>query len=241
MEEEIKTIPPSTEETSSIEGLYEQFATEAISAISLVVTAGFAVLVSHLRKKLKILSEKVGGVEENVVDRIIPPEEVKRLKEIFAQLAILYDADRVSLGVFHNGVIGARGARYEKIAIIEGYNSPGVIPLPEASKDVYATAIMNDFKPLWEGEGGKELIISRVKAPSSCTHYMSRRDIFHMWNIILCKDNIDIGMISIHWCSSQEKLPLPEKGSKSYIKAERLKQEITSIIQINKLRNKVIE
>jgi hypothetical protein len=217
--------------------LSDQFYADALSLLYISLSSLLVWGVAKLRAKVVKLSKVVEN--SGVIDDILPKEEIARIKEILAQLAIIYDADRVTLGVLHNGVIGSTGAHYDKMAIVAGYSSPGIIPLPEIAKDINVTTIMSELKPLSVGDQD-ELFLKREDAPSSCSLYMARRDIFHLWNKLLSIGNIEVGVISFHWCSNLETLPFPPPDSKGDVKSQELIKEIVSIIRLYKERRKIL-
>lgn len=228
--------PPSSVEVNN--PLLDSALVEIVSLVSLTASAGVLWFARSLREKMAILSKRVEGKE--MLD-ILPEHEIGRVKDILAQLSILTDADRVTLGVFHNGVIGAKGAHYDKVVILEGYNAPGVLPLPELHKDVKAENLMEDLNPLWNKED-QSLLLSKGDAPASCSLYMSRRDIAHLYNKLLTTGNIEIGVISFHWCSSYMagEVPFPPPDSRGHRKFQELTGELLSIIQANKDRKHIL-
>lgn len=216
-------------------GVYDQLVTDVMSLLALAASTGIALLSFYLRKKLHIIED---FIRRDSTDGKLPEEEMERVNQILAQLAIIYEADRVTLGVFHNGVIGAQGAHYDKVEITAGYSAPGVIKLPELGKDVEASTIMDDFGTMWKE--GKELFLDKASAHHSCALYMTRRDIFHLWNKVLFVGNLDVGILSMHWCAPQEKLPVPPETSRGQRLAQDLLGELTSIIYSAKERNRIL-
>lgn len=212
--------------------LWEGIKFEVLSALSLAASAGVLYLSKNLKSKVEELKERMDKDDAD----ILPPSEIERVKDILAQISILTDADRVTLGVFHNGVIGAKGAQYDKVAILAGYCSPGVMPLPELDKDVKAENLMEDLSLLWNKEGNKFIFLSRKDAPDSCSLYMSRRDISHLYNMILSVGNIEIAVLSLHWCSSvpESGAPIPPSDSRGDQRFKDLTRELVSIVQSSK-------
>ena len=208
--------------------------TEVIGIVSILASGGLLWLVRGLKSKLKELSDRVPQDHEN---SLLPPEEIRRVQDILAQVSILTGADRVTLGVFYNGVIGADGAHYDKLSILVGYCHPGVIPLPEMHKSIKATTLMNDLKPLFQATtDGKNLIIDKETAPSSCSLYMSRRDIYRLHNNLLKVNNLEVGVISIHWCSRVEGDPVEPVREK----IKELFTEVKAIIQSSRDKKRIL-
>lgn len=231
-------LNPSPSQDPLVIKLYEQLSSDLFSLLAITASATMVWVTGKLKGKINEISSRLEKQEDGFLD-ILPEDEVARIREILAQLAILYDADRVTLGVFHNGVIGAKGAHYDKVAILASYSSPGIIPLPELNKDVNACTLMEDFQPMLENEP-KELFLDKAEAPYPCSLYMTRRDIFHLWNVFLTREHIDLGVISVHWCSGYDELPLPPPGTRGDRKAKDLIDEITSIIQMSKNRKRLL-
>ncbi len=180
---------------------YELISSEVISILSIILPATIVWASRSLRAYLKRPRE------------ILPRDEIKRVSQLLAQLAYIYQSDRVALGVFHNGVIGAEGAHYEKFTVIEAYSAPGITPLPELKKTVFINEV--PFK--------SEGIISRSSGQYKL--YMSRRDIFYLKTISLSLGDIEIGIISIHWCSNLPSAPNIPPDNRD------IEEEIISIIQ----------
>lgn len=234
-----QTTQPATNQPSA----WVQWMTPGgVSAIAAVVALSFTVGGTiwnnfHLNKKIKALAAKVAKDEEK---EILDPKDLERVGQILAQLSILSGSDRVTLGVFHNGVIGKKGATYDKVAILSGYCNPGIIPLPELGSDVKAESLMKDFQPLWKDEQRKEIILHKDTAEPSCKLYLNRRDIHHLNNKILSTEYLEVGILSYHWCSTYGELPLPEEGSRAESDLKELENEIISIIQSNKDRQRIL-
>lgn len=230
----IVTQPPPAH-APLVSPVTKALATEIVAVISMVVTLGIAYFSRNLSEKVRSLSTKIDKKEEELV----PPAEVARIREILAQLAIITDADRVTLGVLHNGVIGAKGAHYDKVKILAGYSAPGVLPLPELYKDVKADNLMEDLMPLLGQQGSLQL--SKKTAPANCALYMSRRDISNLRNMLLTSGNIDIAVLSFHWCSSaHEEEAFPPTGSRGDGRFNDLISEILYIIQASKDRKRIL-
>ena len=221
--------PPQPQEQSKVL-ISDGVLTEIFSLLSIAASAGILWITRGLSSKLKDLAKKVEVEEEEL---LIPQEELERVKEILAQISILTEADRVTLGVFHNGVIGATGAHYDKLAVLAGYCQPGVLPLPELYKDIEANTLMNDLTPLFENS--VDLEITRETAPRSCGLYMSRRDIHKLHNRLLKVGNLEIGVLSIHWCS-----PVIQACNQHDNKIKSLMEEITSIIQASRDKKRIL-
>lgn len=215
--------------------LYDQLMADVLSILAILASTGLAFLSFYLKQKLSSIEEFVHNVSHKGQ---LPEEETERVNQILAQLAVIYEADRVTLGVFHNGVIGSQGAHYNKVEITAGYSAPGVIKLPELGKDVEASTIMDDFGTMWKE--GKELFLDKSSAHHSCALYMTRRDIFHLWNKVLFVGNLDVGILSMHWCAPLEKLPVPPETSRGERLAKELIGELTSIIYSAKERKRIL-
>lgn len=186
--------------------------------ISTLFLLGARVKLSNLLKKIPLPGQD-----------LVPTKEVDRIEEVLSQLAIICEADRVSLGMFHNGLIGIRGAHYERMCVLAGYSAPGVKPLPELNKDIRAEALIQELTPLFD-KGG-DLKLFREEVPEGCSLYLQRRDIHSMWNRILYCGNIETAVISFHWCRELSELPIPKKGCHGDKMLEGLISELEVILR----------
>lgn len=234
---EITTSIESTPAKPSIgeiflEGQYQEMLSLLLSsALPLMgATAVFVInkLIKEHKNNLSDLKKFLEGKEDK--ETLIANEDLSRIKDILSQVAFICDADRVTLGVFHNGIIGSRGVVFDKITIIAGYTSPGILKLPELGKEISASVFLRE-----QGRGvnftNTPRILSKNDVNPTCQLYFTRRDIDRLFNIRLSLGNLDLGVISIHWCGCAPIDMLPPENSRGYIKMEELKKEIISIIK----------
>lgn len=237
-------VPSTTPPNPLAEQARQQFAdafTLLISTIIPVAGTAIVLLVKNILKEngkmIANIQKKLDGDNES---SLLPKSDMKRIEDILAQIAIICDSDRVTLGVFHNGVIGTSKVDFDKVAIISGYTSPGVMPLEELGRDVPAANLMGDLELLWNQEGTEDLLLRKDHASPKCRLYFTRRDIGTLYNVKLSLGNIEMGVISIHWCGCAPEYPLPPEGSRGERKMKELQLEVLSIIQATRDREKIL-
>jgi hypothetical protein len=149
------------------------------------------------------------------------------VQDILRQLACACKADRVTLGVFHNGQLGMTGTHYTKMCVLGGYNAPGIPALKEIGRDIQSEVLISELRPLFESEG--EIVLSRTEAPEECKRYLEKRDIHALWNRILYCGGRETAIISFHWCGGK-KATLPPLGSELEGKVFSLLESLENLI-----------
>lgn len=206
---------------------------------SILLSILFAVAIKGIRDSKSKLERVLHGINilKSEYDKsILPYEYVKRLDQIMAQIAIMGDYDRVVLGVFHNGVVGAKYSKFEKLAIVCSYAVSGIEELPELGKDVNISDIKLDIEAL-KKDGNNYCKISGKNLTdydTNCYLYLKNRNIFQIENFLLCRDNLDLGILSLHYCTSAiRKIP-----DESMQVINDLIKEVESIIDVYAKTNK---
>jgi hypothetical protein len=168
-------------------------AAELTGLATTALTIGLTVAIAHLNRQLKKIGQQ-GGVRR----------EHRRALDLLAQLAVLSGADRVVLGILHNGAVGLRGMEFHKLHILYAYEAPGVGPLPELGKDVPVQKIAELQNLLASPDGTYNIVAEDAK--NGCRQYLSKRGISCIHNKLITLGTVPIGILSKHYCHSD---PIP--------------------------------
>lgn len=174
---------------------------ELSGLLTTAVSVGLAVAIAHLNRQLKKIGQHQGPRREHN----------RRALDLLAQLAVLSGADRVVLGILHNGSIGLRGMEFHKLHILYAYEALGVSPLPELGKDIPVQTIMELRNLLDSPDGTYEIFAEN--AQNGCKQYLDSRGISCIRNELLSIGGVPIGILSKHYCYSD---PVPPEPKREY-------------------------
>lgn len=232
------TEEPSTP-IDNVKTLIDNIQVETIADLATIL---FPVIFAIAVKSLKDSKDKVDSVIDKLtilrkdIREILPETYLKRIDQILAQIAILGRYDRVVLGVFHNGVVGTRYSKFEKIAILSCYVVSGVEELPEMGKDLNIEDIDIDIEYLRENNNFHTTDIDRLlrESDSNVYMYLKNRNIQILQNELLTRKGLDLGVLSCHHCNKKD-YEIPDSDR---VCIEELKREIMSIIDVYAQTNK---
>lgn len=237
---------PSSDPVNILEGVSNILTNDTfLSILGLVVSAGISITLKTLSKNKKNIEKiisKLNYIEQTGEDEILPAEYIKRINQIMAQIGILGEYDRVVLGILHNGVVGSRysGSRYskfEKIAILCSYTVSGIEELPEFGKDLDLSIIDADLTLLKENDNNLCVDTRQTDSlDSKCFIYLKERNIQNMQNILLNKNDLDLGILSLQRCSGKSVVVNDDRKKT----IEELINEVSSIIDVYAKTNKKI-
>lgn len=164
------------------------------------VIAGFSVLISSAsvvlwRRAIKALH----SMQDKAPERLLPRER-NQAQLLLAQLALLYGADRASLGLFHNGTLDATGFHLQRLTISASYVKPGIAPLPEFGRAVPLVGVP-ELAELWQCPDGVQTLGIEGDHPPGCREYLRKRSITCLQNRLLMAGQVAVAVVSMHWCN----------------------------------------
>lgn len=209
---------------------------------TILIPIVFAIAANSLKEskeRIDNLVRRLNIIHKETIKDILPENYLKRIDQILAQIAILGDYDRVVLGIFHNGVVGSRYSKFEKLAIISSYAVSGIEELPELGKDINIEDIDIDIELLRENNNIHISEIDKLlrESDSNCYMYLKNRNIHTLKNELLTRKGLDLGILSCHYCSDKQNRISQEDENV----ISELKREIVSIIDVYAQTNKKIK
>ncbi|WP_152034126.1 hypothetical protein [Synechococcus elongatus] len=117
---------------------------------------------------------------------------------MLAQAAILTGADRVVLGVFHNGSISFDGLHFSHLAIPFCYEHPSMPLLPEFLRDIPVSSIMRELEAIWKTPNNE--FLARVDdCDSPCRYYLETRGVKQIVFRSKGLKSVDVLILGYHW------------------------------------------
>lgn len=169
-------------------------ATDLVGALGV----GVSVFAAYLLRRLR----KVGAqLRELSKPSLLPPKEMARARELLAQLALISGADRVLLGLYHNGHLDSSGFHLSKLQVIAGYFSPGVSQVGEYLRTIPVSEVF-ELRHLWSSNTGiHSFDITDENLSTGCKTYMEVREIKCLRNItLMAGTQVEVGVIGLHYC-----------------------------------------
>ena len=164
------------------------------------VVAGLSVLVSSVSVVLwRRAIATIRNLHDQAPERLLPRER-NQAQLLLAQLALLYGADRASLGLFHNGTLDLSGFHLQRLTVAASYTKPGIAPLPEIGRAVPLAGVP-ELADLWQAEGGVQTLGFDETQPPGCREYLRRRGITCLQNRLLLAGQVAVAIVSLHWCN----------------------------------------
>lgn len=171
-----------------------------LNATDLVGAAGVmaSLVAAALFKRLRTMGRQL---REASRPSLLLPRDLVRSRELLAQLAVLTEADRALLGLFHNGSLSETGYHLSKLQIVSGYFGPGIEPVSEYLRVIPVTAIV-ELRMLWASSDGR--MTASIDDPGllpGCRSYLELRGIHCLRNIVLkAGEQVEVGVIGLHYC-----------------------------------------
>lgn len=209
--------------------------------LSIFLSIVFAVLARELSKNKESIDKILRNVKHISAEKktsLLSDHYLKRIDQLLAQIAIIGDYDRVVLGIFHNGVVGARYSKFEKFLIASSYVVSGIEEVPEMGKDLNVSKISIDLAILEKSIDGAMVIDAENvnMYGSNCFLYLKNRNIQHLNNQLLTSsDGLHLGILSKQYCSHD----IPNLDERDIETINTLTQEVRSIIEVYAKTGKV--
>ena len=141
------------------------------------------------------------NLHDQAPERLLPRER-NQAQLLLAQLALLYGADRASLGLFHNGTLDLSGFHLQRLTVAASYTKPGIAPLPEIGRAVPLAGVP-ELATLWESPDGTQTLGMDETQPPGCREYLRRRSITCLQNRLLLAGQVAVAIVSLHWCNQE--------------------------------------
>ena len=214
------TAVESVPSTSSWTGQLMEHATRAALDYSTALVVSSAIAIAAAAKKFREDRER-----RRISLEILPPRERRRIQDLLAQAAVLTGADRVVLGVFHNGSISFDGLHFTHLAIPFCYEHPSMAALPEFLRDIPVSSIMRELEAIWKNPGN-EFIARASESTDSCRYYLETRGIEQLVFRSKGFKGFDVVIMGYHWVDSA---PWTEKEREA---VNRIEEEIIQIVRL---------
>ncbi|WP_338442371.1 hypothetical protein VZG28_05200 [Synechococcus elongatus IITB4] len=134
---------------------------------------------------------------------ILPPRERRRVQDLLAQMAVLIGADRVVLGIFHNGSISFDGLHFSHLAIPFCYEHPSMPLLPELMRDIPVGSVMRELEAIWKTPDN-EFVARADEVESPCRYYLETRGIKQLVFRSRGLKGVDVLIFGYHWAEDHD-------------------------------------
>ncbi len=166
--------------------------------LSLAVSIGAAGVSTLAIKNTIALARQF---QQGKIKSLLPNRETQRVRDLLAQAAVLAKADRVTLGIFHNGHLSSRGYHMEYLAIAYAYERPGIASLPELHRDVPISEIQRELRGIWQSPRQQVLLLADDIGDESadCRMYLERRALKAIRLHLLTSGSTEVGILGFHY------------------------------------------
>lgn len=163
-------------------------------ALSIGATGVSALAIKKATNAIKALSNR-GKID------LLPARETRRVQDLLAQAAVLTRADRVTLGVFHNGHLSSRGYHMDYLMVAYQFERPAMPLLPEFNRDIPVSDILRELEGLWQSPTKQVLFAKEDLAETDldCLSYLDRRGLEAVRFHLLTNANTEIGIVSYQY------------------------------------------
>ncbi len=166
--------------------------------LSLALSVGAAgVSTLAIKKAVEVAKQ----INRNNIASMLPPRETRRVHDLLAQLGILARADRVVLGLFHNGHLSRRGFHMDFLAIPFCYERPGMASLPEFRRDIPVSEILREMESLWQIPS-RQVCISKdslTEENEDCRLYLENRNLQAVRLHLLASGTTEVALLGFHY------------------------------------------
>ena len=178
-------------------------ATDLFGAAGVILAAMIGVLL----QKLRAAARQLQAFQR---PNLFLPRDLARVNQLLSQLAILTGAQRVILGVFHNGVLSAEGWHLSRLQCVAAYLSPGTEPISELYRIIPIEHIP-ELHALFLSANGMVSVDSKdPKLSPGCRMYLETRGIGCLRNILLKAGTVETGLVAFHYVGEVPHCPTDE-------------------------------